>query len=563
MGMTGDPLVDELLGHTGEILPPVADAGTPSTVAAAVEGGGASVAYDASDRVEKLAAWRPAIRSADGDILPEKNILDARSRDTGRNDAYVAGGAQLHKDNIVGSNFLLNAKPETKILWGKDDPTWEAEFQEEVETKFTLWAESPQNWLDAQRVKTLTEIVRLAVGVWCAGGEVLGVSEWMRGNFRPYRSAFQMIDTDRLSTPWDRHADPKIRSGVERDYFGAPTAYHIRSVHEGDVNLTGTWEDRMKWRRVPARKPWGRQMVLHIYDQMRPDQTRGVAAMATALTEMRMTKRFRQTELERAIIAASYAASIETELPPGEVYAAMGDSAEDNPSVAWASDFLGAVSEYSGGAKNLHINGSRIPVFWPGTSLKIQNPGAASPAGDQFEASLLRYIAAAMGVSYEQLSRDYTQTNYSSARASMAETWKAMQVKKKKIADRTATFIYRLWLEEAINYNHLECLKRQNVPAFYEGLNAEAYSGAEWLGAGQGMIDPLKETQADVLAIKNGLMTKEAAIARRSGTDYRKVAKQRGRERDLDHELDLPSVHDGESSDMENALSGTPQERES
>jgi capsid protein len=77
------------------------------------------------------------------------------------------------------------------------------------------------------------------------------------------------------------------------------------------------------------------------------------------------------------------------------------------------------------------------------------------------------------------------------------------------------------------------------------------------------MIDPLKETQADVLAIKNGLMTKEAAIARRSGTDYRKVAKQRARERDLDHELDLPSVHDGESSDMENALSGTPQERES
>lgn len=563
MAMTGDPLIDELLGHTGEILPSVADAGTPSTVAAAVEGGGASVAYDASDRVQKLAAWRPAIRSADGDLLPEKRTIDARSRDTGRNDAYVAGGATLHKDNIVGATFLLNAKPETKILWGKEDPTWEAEFQEEVETKFSLWAESPQNWLDAQRINTLTGLVRLAVGVWCAGGEVLASAEWMKGTYRPYRSAIQMIDTDRLSTPWDRHADPKIRSGVERDFYGAPVAYHIRAVHEADISLTGTWEDRMKWRRVPARKPWGRQMILHIYDQLRPDQTRGVSAMATALTEMRMAKRFRQTELERAIIAATYAASIETELPPGEVYAAMGDAGDENPSVAWSTDFLDAVSEYSGGAKNLHINGSRIPVFWPGTHLKIQNPGAASPAGDQFEASLLRYIAAAMGLSYEQLSRDYTQTSYSSARASMAETWKAMQVKKKQVADRTATFIYRLWLEEAINYNHLECLKRQNVPAFYEGLNAEAYSACDWLGAGQGMIDPLKETQADVLALKNGLMTKEQAIARRSGSDYRKVAKQRARERDLDRELDLPSVHDGEGSDMENALSGTPQERES
>ncbi len=146
----------------------------------------------------------------------------------------------------------------------------------------------------------------------------------------------------------------------------------------------------------------------------------------------------------------------------------------------------------------------------------------------------------------------------------MAETNRTMKAQKKMVADRTATFIYRLWLEEAINYNHLETLKRQNVPAFYEGLNAEAYSACEWIGAGVGLIDPLKETQADVLAIREGLDTKENVIAKRHGGDYRRIARQRARERDLDESLDLPSIHSGPNGteDMQNALAGEPQTRE-
>ena len=199
----------------------------------------------------------------------------------------------------------------------------------------------------------------------------------------------------------------------------------------------------------------------------------------------------------------------------------------------------------------------------PNTHLKLQNPGNASPVGDKFEQSLLRHIAASLGVSYEQLSRDYTQTNYSSARAAMGETWKHMLTRKKFVADTTASFIYRLWLEEAVNYNMLECLKRRNVPNFYAGMNAEAYSNCEWIGAGQGMIDPLKETQAQVLALKHGLTTKEVEIARRAGSDWRAVAKQIARERAVDKGLGNPSVYDLETTPQDNALSGSPQERES
>lgn len=553
----------ELLGPDTEVSAVALGGAMPPGISAVVSGG---VAYDGSNKLDRLAMWRPAIRSADADLLPEKGNLDARVRDTLRNDAYVAGGATIHKDSIVGARFQLNAKPETKILWGKEDPVWESEFQEEVETKFTLFAESPQNWTDAARRNTLTAMVRLAVGIYLAGGEIVGVSQWMPDDGRPYRSALQIVDADRLSTPlnYDYQAKRRIRSGVERDRRGAPIAYHIRNTHPGEGLMYDIMdESNSSWTRVLARNGWGRQNVLHVFEQMRADQTRGISTIVAALTEMRMTKHFRKTELERAVVAASYAASIESEIPSDVMMAlGAGDTVDDglNPTTQWMRDYLTAVNEYARGANNLHMDGAKIPVFAPGTKLRIQNPGASGPVGDKFEQSLLRYIASALDVSYEQLSRDYTQTNYSSARAALGETGKSMSSKKRIAADATADFEYRLWLEEAINYNHLECLKRRNVPLFYEGLNAEAYSSCEWVGAGQGQIDPLKETQASILKLKAGLTTKEVEIAKSSGGDYRKIARQISRERELDDYYGNPSVYEQDTKDIENSLTAEPRE---
>lgn len=550
----------DLLGTDGVVSPPPPAVQPPA--ASAVAAGG--VVYDGASKLDRLSRWQPAIRSADADLLPEKTNLDARARDTFRNDAYVAGGGAIYKDSIVGSRFLLNAKPETKILFGADDEKWEAEYQEEVETKFTLWAESPQNWVDAARRNNFTSMIRLAVGVDMSGGEVLASAEWMPKDGRPYRVAVQMIDADRLSTPSDIAflTNNRIRNGVERDRRGAPIAYYIRNSHPNEGPFLDYSDlSMMTWTRVPARKPWGRPMILHLFEQLRPDQTRGISKIVSALTEMRMTKHFRKTELERAVVAATYAASIESELPDHvpEALGAAANAAEGNATTTWMEQYLEAISEYNSGAENLRMDGAKIPIFAPGTKLKIQNPGAESPVGEKFEQSLLRYIAAALGVSYEQLSRDYTQTNYSSARAAMGETWKTMQAKKKLVADGTANFIYRLWLEEAINYNQIEALKRRDIPRFYDGINAEAYSACEWIGAGQGQIDPLKETQASVLKLKAGLSTKEIEIAKFSGGDWRKVSRQIARERALDKFYENPSVYDQtDTKNLENSLTAEP-----
>lgn len=543
--------IAELLGP---VSPPAAVDAEPSRTMSAVvvrEG-----AFDGASRADQLALWQPAIQSANAEILPDKDVLDARTRDIVRNDSHIAGGAAIHKDNIVGATYLLNAKPMTKVL--ALDEVWEEEFQEEVETKFTLYAESPECWIDAQRTKTLTELVRLAVEQDYSVGEALAAAEWMPDDGRPFRTAIQMVDTDRLMTPYIALNRQKIFGGVEVDRYGAPIAYHIRQGHPSD------WMDPAfyQFRRVMASKPWGRAMILHLYEQVRPSQARGISTMTSALREMKMLKSFRQVELQRAVLAATFAASMESELPTADVFRMLGDGVDQSAVIEYMQQYLGVVAEWQGGSKALKIDGARIPVLPPGTKMNLKNPGAESPSGDKFEQSMLRYLASATGTSYEALSKDYSQINYATGRMSKGQADNHMAARKRRAADPVATFAYTLWLEEAINKREIETLRFRGAPNFYEGLNKEAYTACDWIGAGAPMIDPLKETQADVLALKNGLTTKEVVVARRHGSDWRKVGRQIRREMSAATKDGTPDVYAMAMSDAENALSGTPQERQ-
>ena len=177
--------------------------------------------------------------------------------------------------------------------------------------------------------------------------------------------------------------------------------------------------------------------------------------------------------------------------------------------------------------------------------------------GQDFEASLLRYIAANLDVSYEQLSKDYSETNYSSARAAMLETWKAMQARKRAVADKFANMVYKLWLEEALGKGMISSMPN-NAPNFYEGLNGDAYANATWLGSAFGQIDELKETQAATLRVKNHLSNLEYEYGRQ-GKDWRKSLRQIARERKFMESLDIPLPEAAEDNTA-NAITGAVRE---
>lgn len=502
----------------------------------------AGEAFDgASLWARELAAWIPPSQSADRDVLPQKRIADARVRDMFRNDAYVAAGANFRKNEIVGGYYMLNAQPMTRILLGKHDEKWEEAFQEEVEEKFFLWAESDDCWPDATRRLTFTGLVRQVMGMDVIYGEALALAEWSREDdfMRTHNTSIRLVDLDRLTTPLTRFNDPKVIAGVELDGRHIPQGYHIRKAHPTDRYDVKSQE----WEYVPIRKPWGRRQALHIFEAPRPGQTRGISEMVSGLMEMRMMKDFRATVLQNAFVQATYAASIESDLDTKDIFARLGGgNLGEDDLFATVQNYMGAylkaVSDYAGDSKQFQLNGVRIPHLPPGSKLHMQPAGRGGPLGTEFEQSLLRYLSANLGMSYEELSKDYSKTNYSSAKAGKVDTGKFMLARKHMVADRFASCVYRLWLEESLNKGLIEAGNYKKLPNFYEKGFAEAYSNASWIGAGRGQIDELKETQAATLRTKYNHSTDEQEIARH-GLDWRRVYRQRAREKKKREELGI------------------------
>lgn len=468
--------------------------------------------------------WVPSGASPDQQISSGKVLGDLRGRDMVQNDGYAMGTVAIHRDSIVGAQYRLNAKPAWRVL-GLDEE-WAREWQQVVEARFNLVADSPNNYFDAAGVNTFTGLIRLAVGGYLMTGEVLAVAEWIRQGNRPFSTAIQMVSPSRLSNPNGMMDDSRLRSGVYQDTFGRPIGYHIKKSWPGAELAVDDW----KWVYVPAEKPWGRKQVIHIFEQLQPGQSRGISEMVSVLKQMRMTRNFQDIVLQNAVINASYAASIESELPSELVFSQMGLNQDTFQQML--QTYMTGLMDYSRGSKNLQVDGSKIPHLFPGTKLKMQPMGTPGGVGSDYEESLLRSISSALGLSYEQFSRDYTKTNYSSARASMGETWKFMNSRKKLVADRLATLIYGLWLEEEIANGGVELPPGKTRDWFYEPLVKDALTKCEWIGASRGQIDEKKETEAAILRIKNGLSTYEMEISR-LGNDWRDVFEQRAEEEQI------------------------------
>lgn len=515
-------------------------------------------AYDGAARFDKqLLAWNPPIQSADAEILPDKSLLDARSRDMGRNDAYVQGAARTHKDSIVGAMYMLNAKPDFKALGFDED--WAENFQQEVESLWTLWAESPMHWVDASRQNDFTGLVRLMVGIYVFGGEALATVEWIDRGAREFRTAIQMVDMDRLSTPYEFEGDPRVRGGIRHSIHGESLTAYIRFQHPHDYRGVMT-SDGLFWKSVPFTKPWGRAQVIHIREQERAAQTRAVAGMVSGLRETAIARKFRDVTLQNAVVNAMYAATIESELPDEVAYAQLGGGSRSSAVTEYAANYLGAVGEYVSGSKNMQIDGAKIPHLFPGTKFKLHPAGTPGGVGQEFEKSLLRYIATSLDISYEELSRDYTSTNYSSARAALNQTWKFMQSRKRTTADYFANMTFRSWLEEAVNNDRLKTFPAAKAGMLYTrgylNLMFDALARATWIGASRGQIDELKETQAATLRIKYGLSTHEDELAK-LGKDWRQVFSQLEREQ---REMKARGIILTEDDNMMNAAKGTPRE---
>lgn len=484
----------------------------------------------------ETANWNVASVPPDRAINTVKEPADARAKDMVINDGYARGAIQSHMDSIVGAQYRLNAKIAWKVIPGATKE-WADEAQKIIENRFHLIAESEACYLDAAGMNTFTGKIRLGVAGFVMTGEVLETSEWDRSAGRPIKTCFQSVDPSRLRNP-DWQTDTKdLRRGVKVDGRGKPVGYYIQRNHPNSF-WPGAY-DMLDFTYIPRYKPWGRPQVIHIIEQLFPDQHRGVADMVAALKRMRMTKHLQDVVLQNAVINATYCAAIESEMPTAEMIVAMGGDASTPESLNTAiGAYLAGLQKYLAGSENIALDGAMIPHLYPGTKLNMKTLGTPGGVGTDFEASLLRHTAAALNMDYAEFSRDYSKMSYATAKLSTENTRRAMRSRKKSVADRLANNIYGNVLEEFISQGEVPLPPGFTRDDFYKPLMREAFSNCAWIGTGTGQIDELKETQAAILRIKAGLSTYEIEIGR-LGNDYREIFEQKALEAGLleEHKL--------------------------
>jgi lambda family phage portal protein len=464
-------------------------------------------------------AWYPAQHSADGATLHEKDLTLARVRDVLRNDPTARSAIERRVDLLVGAGLRLSAKPDGAAL-GISDPHVLRELSRAIEREWRLFSEDPRYLCDAQRRMSLNGIFRLMGRTFGTCGEATAALMWRDAPGRRYAMCVMPIDPDRLCNPDGEPETARLRGGVEMDRFGAPVAYHVRNAHVGD------WWDGERsssWTRVPRETQWGRPIFIHGFEPEREGQTRAISPFAALLSQLRMVGKFADHELASAAANALFAAFVESDLPVAEVAQRM------TPSAPTYADRL--VDFYS---KNPpQVGGVRIPVMLPGSKITMNSSPRQTASFAAFQTAFLQKIAAALGLSYEQLAMDFSNTNYSSCRAALNEVWRSVRKNFAIFVEQVVQPIYFAFLEEVFDRGYVALPAGAAPVGFGRGADIldvframpGAFTRSHWIGPGRGYVDPVKESQAASMRMSNLTSTLEAECAEQ-GADYEDVLDQ-------------------------------------
>lgn len=479
---------------------PMAPAKRPALALA----GGRNVPYDAADRLgAHTREWQPYLWSPDGELNPWRDTIVARMRDLVRNDGWASGAVTRILDNAVGANFRPIAKPDYRalaILTGIKgfDEQWAYEYSKALDASYRTWGNSRGRWCDVQRRQSSAQLFRLAFRHKLIDGDALAMLQWRpervgHGRAR-YATAVQMIDPDRLSNPQYMFDQQLIRGGCEVDDDGVTVAYHIRRAHQGDWFSAA---ESLRWDRIERETDWGRPVIVHDFDIERSNQHRGgVGILGPVMTRLKMLFRYDVAELDSAILNAVLGAWLES--PFDQEFA---QEAFDGGEKLGA--YQDARLDYHDEAKiRVPGMGAMLPKLFPGEKINFLDAKRPSANFGTFEKAVLRNVASAAGMSAQQVSNDWSDVNYSSARGAMLEFWKTMTRRRDDFAIGFCQPIYSAFVEEAHEVDDLPL--PSGAPDFLEF--PEAYARAKWIGPGRGWIDPVNEVKGAILGMDAAVM---------------------------------------------------------
>lgn len=423
--------------------------------------------------------------SADKDLESALKNLRNRSRDLARNNEYVRKYLSLLKINVVGdSGFSLQVKAIDSV--GKLDMSG----NQATEDAFRMWGrvgncttDGKLSWVDAQK---------LAIETIARDGELFVIKH--RGADFKDSFAIEFIEADQIDEKKNEKLKNgnEIRMGVELNKFRKPIAYHVKSAHPGDTPST-TFSSSATIR-VPAEK------VIHVYLPLRAGQTRGEPWLAPAMSAIKQLGAFREAAIINARVGASKMGFFTS--PAGDGFT--------------ADDMDGNVPVMSAEPASFH----QLPS---GVDFKMFDPQFPNNEFDSFHKAVLKGISSSLGISYASLSSDLEATSYSSIRQGALEERDYYKDLQEFMIAHFVRPIFEAWLASAMEMNSFNIPIRQ-----YDRFATKAnFRGKAW-----SWVDPLKEMNAAVVGLKNGILSIED-VASQYGKDAEELMSQIQRDKAL------------------------------
>jgi lambda family phage portal protein len=482
---------------------------------------------DGARRDRTSADWAGTAVSADGGIIPDVGLMNARARAAVANDWSARSIVGMYRRHVVGIGITARSAardPET----GEETEVFQR-FNQRIDALFDFWGHRP--WLcDTERTKNIVEIDGLAVADLATVGQSFCVHTFSprRGNVG---MAIQMFEAEQLDWTLTRNSDNgnEIRGGVEIDGQGVTAAFWLfTGAHPLDGQFY-TGHGSRSSTRLPADR------VYHLIRQERVRQTHGLSQFSAVLEDIYQLKGYKQAEA----VGKRLDACIGLKKRYEQWY-----NPSDGP-----GGYPGLGTVPAGGSGATDSRGNPKLRFEPGM---VADPGygmyyeshVSQRPGAQYDSYVNRQtdqISAGAGGDSSHVSRNFNDGTYTSQRQGSLELDREMDpIQVNLVIDQWA----RPRREAFKLYAAVQGLVE--TPGMFEddGLMM-AYLAEDWAGPPKPWVDPRNQAQATHIALEDGItdLRHERRIV--SGGDYREAIHQRASEQELaDAEgVDLPWLH--------------------
>lgn len=432
----------------------------------------------ASARIDRLTLdWgRGASSSADQELASGLKTLRDRSRALVRDASYAKRARVTVVSNVIGAGIGMQAQ----VMNARGD--LHTRINDEIEDVFEEWSDADSCHTGGRLGFHLME--RAAMAQVFDAGEVFFRIHRRRFGASRVPLALELIEAERIADDYAEIQPAQrgniVRMGVEVDRFHRPQAYWIHERHRGEQYL-GDTADRLE--RVPA------EDIIHLCLIDRWPQTRGEPWLHTAARRLNDMDGYSEAEIVRARAQASVPWTIETD--------ADADSFGD---------------EQADGSVVMDVEPGTASRLNPGEKMNAPSPNSPNPALDPFMRYMLREVAAGAGVSYESISRDYSQSNYSSSRLGILE-------------DRDLWRFYQSWFITDFRQRvHREFVRAAtmagvitSIPLEQYAVRPRKYEAVAFKPRGWMWVDPTKEVFAYKEAVRAGFTTVTDVIANTAG----------------------------------------------